>query len=134
MKAFGLRGSGKLLKGTLYIVAGHSFFVGLMLIVQPRVLMTLSGFVNGYERFFPTQAGVFHIVMAVCYYNAGMDPEKNRPLISFSITAKAIATVFLLSYYLIADAKPVILVSAIGDGLMGLLIYMLARNHFDSPD
>lgn len=123
----------KLLPFILYLVAVHSFCVGIMLIIQPRFLMSFAGYGDICQRFFPTQGGVFHIVMAVCYTMGGMRPNENRCMIYFSMIAKAIATVFLLTYYVFVS-NWVILVSGIGDGTMGLVIYFALRYYINSFD
>jgi hypothetical protein len=124
-----LKNPGKLLAFILNIIAFHSFAVGVALILQPQFLMEFSGFGQNCQRFFPTQGGVFHIVMAICYTMAALDPEERRCMVVYSIIAKSIATFFLLTYFFAIDAKWVILLSGIGDGLMGIVIYMAHRNY-----
>jgi len=83
------------------------------------------GFENIAGKFFPTQGGVFHLVMSIAYVWAAMDVEKYQILILFSIAAKFIATVFLLSYFFFMENIWMILLSGIGDFLMGILILFL---------
>ena len=59
--------SGKALTIVLWLVAMHSFCVGVCLIVMPASLFSYFGFGIG-EKFFATQGGVFHIVMSICYF------------------------------------------------------------------
>ncbi|MBU1938018.1 hypothetical protein KKG05_11515 [bacterium] len=106
----------------LFLIAIHSFLVGIGLIIRPGTLMLLFGFNPGYERFFPTQGGVFHIVMAIGYTMAALRINDYRCLIIFSIIVKSIAAVYLFIYYALVDSIWIVLVSGIGDGLMALAI------------
>lgn len=115
----------KLLSVFLWLVAIHSFFVGIGLIVLPTSLFEFLGFEPTFDRFFSTQGGVFHIAMAVCYAMAAYDLIKYKQLIIFSIIVKFIATVFLLSYYLLISSQWMIIFSCVTDFIMGLLILYL---------
>ncbi len=126
-----------LLRILLRLIGLHSFIVGCALITQPAFLMKLAEFGPEYERFFPTQGGVFHIVMAVCYVMASLDLRKHYSMIVFSIAVKMIATFFLLIYYFVIDPKWIVLVSGLGDGMMAVMIYAALRyylNFLESPD
>jgi hypothetical protein len=122
-----------LLKVLLYLIALHSFCVGLALIVLP--LSTLESF--GYEgyagNFFKAQGGIFHIVMSIIYLIAARDIDKNRILIYITLTAKFIATVFLLGYYFIFEQIWMVLASGIGDFLMGICVLLLWRAYRKRP-
>jgi hypothetical protein len=98
--------------------------MGLALITQPTVLMEWSGFKPEYERFFPTQGGVFHLLMAVAYVMGAMNSKKYYYLIIFSIIVKAVATIFLIVYCFIIEFKWTIFIFGIGDGVMGLMIFI----------
>ena len=113
----------------LWLVAIHSFLVGFGLIVRPIMLPELFGFNPSLERFFPVQAGVFHIVMVVAYIMAAVDVDRCRCLVVFSIIVKGTAAVFLVTYFLAVDRVWLVLVSALGDGLMGVAIYLLLYFH-----
>ena len=88
---------------------------------------TFFGFQPYTERFFPVQGGVFHIVMAVAYALAARSHGQNNALISFIVAAKLMATVFLLSYFVFVDPIWMLLLSASGDGALGLAI-LIAYN------
>lgn len=106
----------------LWLIAFHSFVVGLALIIIPPDLMKHFGYNLINERFFSLQGGVFHIVMSVCYFLAALKLEKFKGLIILSITAKFIATVFLITYFIIGDQILVVLFSGIVDCIMGIAI------------
>lgn len=117
----------KLLTVFLWLVALHSFLVGIGLIVLPASVFEFLGYKTTFDRFFSTQGGVFHIVMAVGYAMAGYDKKRFECLIIFSIIVKFIATVFLIIYFIIISQQLLIILSGISDFLMGLIIIFLYR-------
>lgn len=116
----------------LVLVAIHSISVGVGLIIRPAELMQLFGFGKCYERFFPTQGGVFHIVMAVGYLMAAYNVDKYRCLAIFSIIVKIMATVFLFTYFIAVEQILLVLLSGIGDCLMGSIIYLALASYLKS--
>ncbi len=117
-----------LLRWFLFLVALHSFIVGINLILFPTEWMTEFGFAQISEQFFKIQGGVFHIVMAVAYTLAGWRPKEYKVLIIFSITAKFMATVFLFSYFFFVNSLITVLLSGIVDFFMGLILVYFLRN------
>ena len=113
---------GRRLRLLLSLVAVHSAVVGLGLIWQPAGLFARLGYTPVGEPFFPVQGGVFHIVMAIGYLLASRDLVGNRCLTAFAIVVKAAATLFLLTYWLVANRLTVVLLSGIGDGVMAVLL------------
>lgn len=111
----------------LWLVMLHSLAVGAGLVFSPAVLLHWFGFAFDPQRFFVTQGGAFHFVMGLCYGLAASDVERFDGLVILSICAKTIATVFLLAYYFLAAPLLVVLLSGIGDGLMGLILFLLYR-------
>lgn len=111
----------------LWLVALHSFLIGIGLIFLPLSAFKFLEFNTTFDRFFSTQGGVFHIAMAICYAMAGYDKIKYRQLIVFSIIVKFIAAIFLIIYFLIVSSQWLIIVSAVSDLLMGVIILHLYR-------
>ena len=118
----------KRLQWLLYLMALHSFAVGVGLIVQIKPLMQFMGFPTIAQPFFPAQGGIFHVIMAVAYFLAGNNRQKYECLITFSIFVKSCATLFLFTYFFAFQAIPLILLSGAGDGLMALLLFLLYRS------
>lgn len=108
----------------LYLIALHSFCVGIALIVLPFGILSWFGLTIDPYRFFSTQGGVFHVVMSIAYILAAWRPLEEKTLIIFIILAKWIAFFFLGFYFLFSEMVPAIALSAIGDGFMGLLVMM----------
>ncbi|KUG26127.1 hypothetical protein ASZ90_004040 [hydrocarbon metagenome] len=117
--------SKKLLSIFLWLVAAHSFWVGVGLIILPDSLINFFGFNKCTERFFPSQGGVFHIAMAVGYAMAAFDLRKYDCLIIFSIIVKFLATVFLFIYFFFVSSIWLVIFSGVSDFLMGLIILIL---------
>jgi hypothetical protein len=129
MKTFQIKYPEKVLSTILWVVAAHSIIMGLALITQPAFLMEWSGFKSGYERFFPAQGGVFHLLMAVAYSLGAANSRKYHFLIVFSVMVKAAATIFLLVYCFAVEFKWIILISGVSDGVMGAAIYIALRRY-----
>jgi hypothetical protein len=129
----------KLLSTVLWLVAFHTLAFGLILIIQPGVIMRFAGFGYGYDHFFPAQGGVFHLLMFVIYVMGAIQVEKYYHFIVFSIFVKAAATFFLLIYSFAVEFKWIILLSGIADAVMGMMIfaallYYLHTKSCDSRD
>jgi hypothetical protein len=122
----------KLLSTVLWLVAFHSLVMGLILIIQPAVLMQFAGFGSDWERFFPAQGGVFHLLMFVVYLMGAIHIEKYHYFIVFSIFVKAVATFFLTIYCFAVEFKWVILLSGIADGIMGLMIFTALQYYLNT--
>lgn len=119
----------KLFVTIMLLVAIHSFVTGLLLITMPDSWFDFFGF-NITNRFFPTQGGVFHLVMVVIYMIVVFKPERSHLLILVSLSAKLMATIYLLLYYFLAEGIITVLLSGIADFLMFLSIaitYLIFR-------
>jgi len=108
----------------LWLLGVHSFIVGVGMILLPASRMTFFGLAVVTEKFFPVQAGVFHFVLALAYILAGKDVDRFHGLVILTILAKFTATVFLFTYYFFIKQAWIILLSGIGDFLMGALVLL----------
>ena len=111
----------------LIFVGVHSLLVGVSLLIIDPSFLQHFGFNNYTESFFQAQGGAFHIVMSIAYFMAGIKYEKSTELIIFIIMVKFIAFIFLISYFIIKENNLLILLSGIGDGLMGLIILLFFK-------
>jgi hypothetical protein len=113
------------LAGFLWLVAAHSFVVGILLVAQPPVLMALMGFGVIKQPFFPCQGGVFHVIMAIVYVYGALDVRKNRNMIIYAIIVKMAAAGFLFSYFYFMERLMVVFLSGVVDLGMGVIIWGL---------
>jgi len=109
----------------LWLVALHSFSTGIGLIFFPASWFEKVGYSLISERFFAVQGGVFHIVMSVGYLMAAKGKDRFPGVVYLSVTAKLMATVFLLTYSFAVEWIPVVFLSGIFDCFMGGGIYLL---------
>ena len=109
----------------LWVIAVHSFFTGVALIIIPGHFLKYFGIITPNHSFFQTQGGIFHIVMCVAYTMAAIKPENNPNIILFIIIVKFIAAFFLSVYYFFIEPAWIIIFSAIFDGSMGLIVLLL---------
>ena len=88
----------------------------------------MFGYSSVNEPFFKVQAGVFHIVMVAAYLIAAYNPANNRVMLFYTVMIKFIATVFLVICFVFVNPVIVILLSGIGDFIIGLvLLYFYKR-------
>lgn len=116
----------KYLRILLWLIAFHSLVAGILLTGLDEKGIGFFGFSGG-SSFFRVQGGVFHLVMCLAYLLAASAPLKNKGLLIFIVSAKFIALAYLLLYYFIVDPILTLLLSGLGDGFMGLLVWLLWR-------
>ena len=114
----------KLMRIFLWLIAMHSFIVGILLVCIPVSLLPIFGFENYIGKFFTAQGGVFHIVMAFAYALAATDLNRHQGLIILTIFAKCMATIFLLIYYIVFEQIWMVLLSAVGDGTIAVVVWI----------
>ena len=115
----------RILSLLLWLFTVHSAMVGIALILIPFQLLEFFGYFGYSGIFFKTQGGVFHVVMAVAYGLAAINLEKAHFVIVFIIAAKSMATLFLLTYYFWIEPIWTVFFSALGDGAMAAVLYLV---------
>ena len=113
----------KLERLLIILVALHSFAFGFVLLWAPPWGFKMGGWENVEPLFFARQGGVFHIVVACGYL---MEHFRYRGILLL-VTAKAIATVFLLANFALGEHAWVVPLSGVADGMMGLVVYLIHR-------
>jgi hypothetical protein len=116
----------RILSVFLLLVAIHSVIVGICLIASSIPFIEMLGFPMK-EKFYAVQGGVFHLVVSVAYLMAAKDIMAGKNLVIYSFIAKFMATIFLFTYYLFVNPILLVLLSGIGDLVMGIVIYILYR-------
>ncbi len=115
----------RILEIFLWLVALHSFLVGVTLMVTPASVFIHFGYAPINEKFFPVQGGVFHIVLSIAYLMAARDVIGQGRMVMLTISAKIVATVFLFTYYFLIAQIWIVLISGLVDGIMGITIWYL---------
>jgi hypothetical protein len=102
-------------------VATHSVVVGLCLLCFPMWTLKMVGWQYDGEVFWPSQAGLFLIILGSAYAAA----IRYRPLIWLLIFSKFSAIAFLIAHVLFLDAPKLVALLGAGDGAMGLIVGLL---------
>ncbi len=119
----------KLLVITLWLIALHSIGVGIGMILFPTDWIAYFDITPSEHRFFITQGGVFHIIMAIAYAMAAHNVFESGKLIVFSIIVKFCATFFLLIYFIFFNQFGIIFLSGIVDFCMGLILLLTYKKY-----
>jgi hypothetical protein len=113
----------KLERWVIILISLHSFGIGIGLLWSPSWAFRMAGWEEVTPLFFPHQAGAFHIVVACGYL---IEYFRYRGILIL-LTAKGIATVFLLASAALGEHSWVVMLSGIADALMGLVAFFLHR-------
>jgi hypothetical protein len=114
----------KLDRLVIILVALHSFGFGIALLWAPAWGFKFGGWDEVSPLFFARQSGIFHIVVATGYlieyyrYNG----------ILLLLTAKGLATVFLLASALTGEHAWVVPFSGVADAMMGIVVFLIHRH------
>jgi len=100
------------------LVAAHSIVLGLAMLFRPAETMRLCGWDYEGPTFFPSQSGVFLLLLGMAYAIGA----RQRAFAKFLVASKAVAVAFLVSRYLDGVAPDAALLAAAGDGLMGAAV------------
>lgn len=105
------------------LVALHSLAVGVALAGFPGFAVRLAGWKEASPAFFPRQAGVFHLVLALGYL---LEHLRFRS-VTLLLCAKAAAAAFLLSATATGGVPWAVPVSGVLDALMGAAVWCVHR-------
>jgi hypothetical protein len=105
------------------LIALHSAIVGCLLLLATRWGAAFGGWAEVEPLFFARQAGVFHIVVAIGYL---LEYFRYRG-IGLLLTAKCTALLFLAGSMLVEAQPWVVPLSALGDGAMALVAWIVHR-------
>ncbi len=104
-------------------VAAHSVALGVCLLSFPAWTLRLVGWEYAGPVFWPSQAGLFLIILGAAYGAA----VRYRPLLWLLIGSKGCAFIFLMAHALWLDAPRLAVLLGAGDGAMGLTVALLLR-------
>lgn len=103
----------------------HSVVLGFGMLFIPVQLMGLVGWRYEGPLFYPTQSGIFLLILGGAYA-AGL---WYRPFVWLLVASKAAAVSFLVVSVVVRTGPPIILLLALVDGSMGLGVAALAVWH-----
>lgn len=91
--------------GLVLVVSVHSLALGIALCFTPTLFLKKTGWLYAERLFFPSQSGVFLIILAGGYFAA----LRYYRMVFFILFSKIVAVVFLGTHYFFLDApKPVL--------------------------
>ena len=99
-------------------VAAHSVVLGVCLLTFPAWTLKTVGWPYNGEIFWPSQAGLFLIILGIAYGAA----VRFKPLLWLLVGSKGSAFVFLIAHAIWLEAPRLTLLLAALDGLMGLTV------------
>lgn len=109
----------------LTAVALHSLGLGALMLLVPTAMLRTSGFPAPDSAFYPSQSGIFLVILGVCYALALFE----RPLLKVIVVSKALAVLFLGVHAACLGAPGIIWAAAAGDAAM--LAAVLATTRAD---
>jgi hypothetical protein len=111
---------------TLILLVGiHSSVLGAAILCAPRLVLGTFGFPTAGSMFFPSQSGIFLLIMGLCYLRSLVEPA----FVWAILLSKSLAVVFLLVHLLWSSVPPIIWVAAAGDAGMLVAVGVLLRRH-----
>ena len=119
--------TGRILPLVVLLVGLHSCVLGLLMLLLPRWTLGLMGYGQPGDLFFPSQSGIFLLILGVCYLLALREPA----LVAVIVVSKALAVAFLVAHVAFLGAPPIIGAAAAGDAAM-LAAVLWARRR-DGP-
>lgn len=117
--------SDKPLRWLILLVGAHSCLLGLAMLLAPRLMAEALGFEASVPVFFPSQSGIFMLILGVFYLRAIADPAYVWTI----LVSKALAVAFLLMHVLFLSAPPIIWAAGAGDAAMLAAVALLVRRN-----
>lgn len=113
------------------LIGLHSCCLGLLMLLAPGTMLKLLGFSPGIPVFFPSQSGIFLLILGGCYLWALVDPA----FLWVILASKAAAVAFLVVHAVFFAAPPMIWAAAAGDGgMFTVLAAVMFREHRKAQD
>ena len=105
------------------LIALHSYAVGFGLIFLTEFGARMGGWEEVVPLFFARQAGVFHLIVGTAY----LLEYFRHGTVTLLLITKTTAFVFLGAMMLFEPGAWIVPLSAVGDGLMGLVVWWVHR-------
>lgn len=105
------RRADRLMQAAITFIGLHSILLGAAMLLFPTPMLGLLGFPPATDPFFPSQSGIFLLILGAFYLRALVRPA----YVELILCSKAVAVVFLLSSALVRPTPPLIWAAAAGD-------------------
>lgn len=115
----------KLLQLLILLVGIHSCILGLAMLFATRLMIETLGFAGPLPLFFPSQSGIFMLILGLFYLRALAEPA----FVWTILVSKALAVAFLLVHVLFLAAPPIIWAAGAGDAAMLIAVAFLVRRN-----
>lgn len=109
----------------ILLVGAHSCILGLAMLFATGLMLSLLGFSTEVPPFFPSQSGIFMLILGVFYLVALVEPRYVWTI----IVSKAFAVVFLFTHVMFLGAPPIIWAAGAGDAAMLTAVAALLARH-----
>ncbi|MBI5209583.1 MAG: hypothetical protein HY927_06365 [Elusimicrobia bacterium] len=117
---------GPLVRLLVLLIGLHSCALGLLMLFKPGLMTRLLGFPGGIPVFFPSQSGIFLLILGACYLRALSESS----YLCVIVGSKAAAVLFLVAHAAFLGAPPTVWLAAAGDG--GMLAVLVAAWRWES--
>jgi uncharacterized membrane protein HdeD (DUF308 family) len=109
----------------ILLVGAHSCALGLVMLFAPQFVLATFGFPASTPIFYPSQSGIFLLILGVFYLRA----LRVRSFVWTIIVSKVLAIAFLFVHVAFLGAPSIIWAAAAGDAAMlAAVAVMLARH------
>ena len=102
----------------------HSLLLGSLLLFWPIPFCERFGFDLGGTSFYPSQSGIFLVILGLCYLRVLVEPA----LESVIVISKSLAVVFLI-VWAVRGAQPILWAAAVGDAAMLAAVLLVRPRH-----
>lgn len=103
-----------IVRGLIAFIGVHSCALGVLMLFAPHFMVHVFGFSQAASVFFPSQSGIFLLILGTCYLLALREPA----LVKVILISKAFAVVFLFAHAAFLSAPSSIWAAAAGDMAM----------------
>ncbi|NCO37421.1 MAG: hypothetical protein COZ06_27455 [Armatimonadetes bacterium CG_4_10_14_3_um_filter_66_18] len=114
-----------LLRGLILLIGVHSCLLGVGMLFVPRVMLRTFGFGEQTSLFFPSQSGVFLLIIGVLHLRALVKPS----FVEVIVVSKALAVLFLAVHAVFLGVPPIIWAAGAGDAAMPAAVIIALRRH-----
>ncbi len=119
----------KLLQLLILLVGIHSCILGVAMLFATRLMVAALGFATSVPLFFPSQSGIFMLILGLLYLRAIAAPSYVWTI----LVSKALAVLFLFAHVVFLAAPPIIWAAGAGDATMLIAVALMLRRHHRLP-